>query len=428
MSLKAEQIEKQKGAKITPHLIGIFLISPFFTLLAALRNYSSHWAKNGVWLFVIFYGLVFHVDLDGASDSGYYASELLRMHGENWQIKDIISILTLSYGQADVYQPLITYIVAFFTDNYHVLFAIFGLILGYFYSRNIWLLIEENERKFDFVSIFLILLFAFIIHIGDGINGHRMWLATHVFVFGILNFFKSNDKAYLAVIASTFLIHFSFLVPLLLLIFFLLFEKRLNIYFVYAIFALSFVVDLFDFQTVRPWLSYLPKVYVEQAYGYVTEAVAEQQKADTDKTQQEVPWFLWMGKVGFKYGILILTSYFVFLNKYFIKKQFLNNYLIYGMLLFSIANVISFVPSAGRFLSVSAIILFAAYFILYQSSKPKGFKRLFFILSPLLLIFLLFKFRMFLEYPSIFLLIGNPLTSLYYLGEQGIYSLIESIF
>ena len=42
----------------------------------------------------------------------------------------------------DFVEPLISTIVSSFTSNYKILFAIYGLIFGFFYSRNIWILLK----------------------------------------------------------------------------------------------------------------------------------------------------------------------------------------------------------------------------------------------------------------------------------------------
>src|SRR6056297_1555400 len=78
-------------------------------------------------------------------------------------------------------QPLLTFLASRVTDQYWVLFATFGVLFGYVYSRNVWFPIHRVQTRFTPVLVFLLAAYAFHVNIGSGLNGVRMWTAPTFF-------------------------------------------------------------------------------------------------------------------------------------------------------------------------------------------------------------------------------------------------------
>ncbi len=127
----------------TDYTVGlVFLIWPFLALIESIKNYRESWAKNGIWLFVIFFGFTFVPRI--GNDSMGYIRQFHELHNANVSLYQILGRLyTEGSRSLDIIQILISFLVSRFTDDYRILFAIFGAIFGYFYSRNIFPLINN---------------------------------------------------------------------------------------------------------------------------------------------------------------------------------------------------------------------------------------------------------------------------------------------
>lgn len=403
-------------------IVILFILSPFITLLVALKNYNLSWSKTIVWFFIAYYGFTFYVAPDSTSDSHYYARELQRMYLIENAIPYFLSYITLSAGFQDVYQPVISLLVSRFTSDYRYLFALFGMILGYFYANNVWTLLKKKKLPFDYFSLLLILVFVFIVSIGAGINGVRMWTAAHIFIFGAFLYFNQNRTKGLTFIAMTILVHFSYLFPVLLFISYLFlhrFKTPLIVYF--SIFVLSFFLNVVDFELGRTLVSYLPQLYESKASSYVSEAT---EKRILETGTEIKPWFYTYGRLGLKYGSFILAV-FLFFNKRFINANSLAYHLFsFGLLSFGLSNILSYLPSVSRYITLSNLFLWAAFFIYYQYNTSRLFKFLIFFISPGLLLYIAFEMRMVLQYPSYWLIVGNPFMSSLTESDTNIYQLI----
>ena len=137
------------------------MFSPFIGLVQAFNYNKKDWAKNSVWLFVVFYGFtMYRPELMDSSRTVMRLHELYNTQ-LNWDVF-IANFYDVDTRIVDIYEPLITYLLSLFTNNGNVLFAIFGIVYGYFYSRNIWLLLDlAKEVKKN--KMFSIIQFPFSI-------------------------------------------------------------------------------------------------------------------------------------------------------------------------------------------------------------------------------------------------------------------------
>ncbi|MBF6608097.1 MAG: hypothetical protein ITG00_05110, partial [Flavobacterium sp.] len=191
-------IEKQNKA----YAFLLFLISPLLVVILAAKDFRKSWAKNIIWLFVIFYGATFVISNDKI-DANRYRDQLYE-----FSIQELtpVNIFSMVYGPEsqvlDILQPLLTLTVSLFTTNFHVLFAVFGLVFGYFYSRNIWYLLDRTEGKLEWSAVILMMTFAFVVGFWE-INGFRFWTAAHIFFYGVFPYVadRNRKKLWFAVLA-----------------------------------------------------------------------------------------------------------------------------------------------------------------------------------------------------------------------------------
>ena len=384
-----------------------FLVWPFGVLLAGLKHWDRPWTKNVFWLFCIFFGYTFIIAKDsiGSADSARYA-QILTEYSHSSMSFGVLWKSFYSQGSSyiDIAQPILTYAVSCFTENPHILFAVFALIFGYFHSRNIWCVLEGTKGNITFFNLFFLLSFILLNPIWS-INGFRMWTAAQIFLYGTLPYLLYGNSRRLVWSGVSMLFHFSFLLPITILLIFILLKNRLTIYLTFFIFT-SFIKEI-DLQSIHSYLSFLPAVFQSRLSGYTNVDYAE----SLSTASQALNWYLPLASKGLAWITYILTLFIYFFCRKFLKnRQELMNMFCFSLLFYSFANVFSLVPSGGRFLNVASTFMFA-FFILFISKSPKmeglGFIKI--ISIPLLTLFCIVMLRSGMDYMSLDTIIGNPI-------------------
>jgi hypothetical protein len=151
-----------------------------------------------IWtLFFTYFGYTFLVA--SFSDGNHYKMTFL-------EIRDWIQYSGMSFPELlekiydyypDPYVPIASYLVATFTGDWHVIFSVYGLVLGYFFASNVFSILEIKsliiEKKNRLLVTLGLIFIIFLVPIWE-INGVRMWTACHFFVYHLFRFIKTGDK------------------------------------------------------------------------------------------------------------------------------------------------------------------------------------------------------------------------------------------
>ena len=215
----------------------LFLLLPFLAVIMAIRSFRTSWAKNIIWAFVVFYGFTFSitapVSKDGASpDINRNTDQVINLYESNISFIDIAKLYR-DNTDIDILQLTISIAVSFITDSPRVLTAVFGLVFGFFYSRNIWFVIERMQGKLKLTAILLLVAYALIDPIWN-INGFRFFTAAQVYIYGLLPFIFDGKKKGILISALSILVHFAFLLPVGVLLLYVIVGNRTLIYFIYS--------------------------------------------------------------------------------------------------------------------------------------------------------------------------------------------------
>lgn len=406
----------------------LFLIWPFFSMIYAIRNYRAIWAKDLVWFFVIFFGFTLTIilaDSDEQSDGSRYRDKFVAMAGQQVSF-DNISVLFYDVDSQvlDVLETIVIFTVSRFTDNYHVLFAVFGLIFGYFYSRNIWYLIDRAGKGFATENIPIILTFAFVVGFWE-INGFRFWTATHIFLFGALPYLFEGKKNYLGFAVLAVFMHFSYVLPLLVLGFHIATGKRTSVYFI--LFLLTFFVKEINLTQLGEFLTAnLPEIFLPRVKGYVNEGYA----SDLSDVYAKANWYVVFYQLALKWSITLLMAGIFFYGKAFLKanKNF-DRLFSFTLLLYSVANILSLVPAGGRFLSLSNLFALAfIFFYIQYAPNTKTIKRLMAVAIPALLLYVTVALRIGIQDMGILCIVGNPILRIFINAEVTVLAVLKGAF
>ena len=203
----------------------LFFLMPFFAGFTALRNYKAPWAKNVIWAFVVFFGFTFAIAKENNDiDVVRYMDELRELNARSLSLTDIMDVFRDS-GDVDILKTLIAIIVSRFTNNTQVLTAVYGFIFGFFYSRCIWYLFERLRGKLKWVTVLMIIVFSLINPFWN-LNGFRFNTAVLIFLYGLLPFLFENKKSKLVLSYLSVFVHFSFLLPVVILTVYILAGNR----------------------------------------------------------------------------------------------------------------------------------------------------------------------------------------------------------
>lgn len=381
-----------------------FLIWPLGVMVTSFKHWDKQWTKNIFWLFCIFFGLTFIIGKDDGPDSYYYATLFVQYSLSDLNIQELLkSFLSESTYSVDIASPLITFLVSRLSHNPQTLFTVFGLIFGFFYSRNIWYVIGQIKSKIDLPIVLFIITFALFNPIWN-IGNFRFWTASQIFVFGSLPFLFERKIKYLIWTGISVLFHFSFLFPVGILFLFTLLKNRVNIYLIFFILT-SFIKEL-DLQSVQGLLSFLPEIFQPRISAYTNIEYAE----SISVLLQSNNWYLAFSSelIGWSIYIIVLFIYFN-RKKYLITRPDLMTLFCFSLLIYGFSSIFSHIPSGDRFLLVSSTFMFA-FFILFFTTFPeiKGLRYVKAIAIPILLLFCIVAIRAGMDFYGLLTIFGNP--------------------
>lgn len=400
------------------HLI-YFLLQPFFTLLYYLKNFKKPHAKNVMWLFTIFYGFTFAIGVESeGNDIVSYVAQVPLLNRMNLDWNGFLTYYVTS-GEADILRVLLSYIVSLFTANGFYLVIIFGVIYGYFFSRNMWYILDRLEGKTKFFTKILILCLFLVIPVWN-LNGFRFWTAAHVFLYGLLPFlFEGKRKSLVWCVITPFVVHFSFLITLVPICVYFILGNKLKLYYIF--FVISLFVSEININTFNNVMkTYAPETMIQKTKYYTTEAKVDALREGEVGTSNNAVWYAKYYKLSLKFSLIafLLVFYWVFRKTINSNKDLLK-LLSFILLFYSFANVLSSIPSGGRFISIASLLTIAFLTLYLQNNKVhKDLYRLSKLTVPFLIFFIIISIRTSWFSLSIMTIIGNPLTAIFTFGDN----------
>ncbi len=387
-----------------------FLLWPLGLMFAAFRYWERPWAKNVFWFFCAFFGFTFIIgEIDGA-DSGRYASLFVQYaHSKTNFLQFISSFYTASISDPDFVSPLIMFLISRFTDNTTILFTVYGVLFGYFYSRNIWYVLERTESRISGLMSLYVLTLILINPIWN-INGFRFWMAAQVFLYGTLPYLLDGKRNRLIWALSSMFVHFAFVFPLAVLSLYLLLKNRSNLYLVF--YLITAFINALDLQWLQSALSFLPDIFYSKIITYTNPDYEETRRI----IDQELPWFITYANLGVKWvNYSIVISIFYVARDFLREKKDLNTLLCFSLLFLGFTNILSVIPSVDRFEVVGNTFIFSFHILFFSTIyKIRKFLFLKVITTPFLILFCMLALRRGMDYCGIITVIGNPVSAAFY--------------
>jgi hypothetical protein len=393
----------------------LFLIWPLLAVASAFRNYKSSWGKNILWAFVAFYGFAFAIGAESeGSDINFYLDQYQSLHQVHMSLGEALDYYRNS-GEIDILKTIIAIALSRITDSQSILTLVYGIIFGFFFSRNMWYVLERLEGKLKPITILLFICVFLIIPIWR-MNGFRMWTAAHIFVYGLLPFLFEGKKKGLFVSTTAILVHFSFIVPVGVLIGYLLAGNRLTLYFVF--FIATFFISEINLEAFNRLIeNYAPEIIQERTSGYRSEDRVEEMRQGT---QEDRVWYaVWYGRALAWSMMGFLTVLFFRGRAFFSENRRWMSLFSFTLLFYGVANLFNSLPSGGRFVSIANLIALILIILYIQNREQEVvMQRFVWAAFPALLLYIIVAFRIGLYSMSATAILGNPLISLFFMGEH----------
>jgi len=404
------------------------LIFPLWSLYLSIKHFRGPQAKNLFWLFCIFLGMIHIYFPEGSNEAdGYrYAARLIELHEQPVTWDNFASSFYSEKGFIDVYQPTITYLLSIVTNNPRWLFTIFAIVFGFFYSRNMWFVLDKYLKSVGF-PLFLLLFYYILICPIWNINGVRMWTAFHVFIYGVLPYLYNSDKSKLIFCFISLFIHFSFIIPLTILVLYHFVPKSINVLLIF--YLISFFIKEMDIEPIRNFLiNNSPAFLSDRANSYTNEQTIQ----GTIEVKSTLNFYVDGARIFANWIITILLVVSCVWGKTIIKAhRELLNLFCFSLFIFAISNIISLIPSAGRFIMLSLMFSFASVilFYIYYRQNPyrhKGISMIFKFIPVLLLFPIVVLLRYGCDFYG-FSLFLNPIAALFVEDNVPIIQFVKSI-
>lgn len=204
----------------------LFLIWPFVSVVKTIQSGFRHQSnKTILWWFCGFIGLNISLYSE-TSDLNRYRDDFLDFASKdfNFLLDYLDGFINFKADHYDIVNELVGYTLSRFTENPYILYLVFGLIFGYFYSS-----IVSRIGKFtiplgaiEYLLIFSLLL---IIPPVKGITQFRFYTASIIFVYAILSYVLDKNKKALFFIALALLTHVALILPVTGFVFYVLMRK-----------------------------------------------------------------------------------------------------------------------------------------------------------------------------------------------------------
>lgn len=384
-----------------------FLFLPILSLILAIKNYRMPWAKNIVWAFIAFYAYHFTAPNEGA-DIFAYLDKFHRYVDKVYSIPVFIkSLYTEGSTTLDVIEPLISYLISQITWNHHFLLLAYGIIFGFFYSRNVWFFIEKTKGKLTLKALSILVLFVIQIGIWD-INGFRFWCAAQIFIYATLNLIiYKRSKGYLF-LAIACLMHLGLLLPVLILLLFKFIKfpiSTLLIFFLFTFFLAELDLVLVQ-QTIN---NYAPDFVVGKLNSYTSEAYVDVVNERLDNYS-----VLYKLSKTIRIAIVLFFISTLFFNKKLFHKDKMYKLFTFYLILGGVGNILSQLPSGSRYVVISDYFLYGVMFYFIQNYSNFKFEKYINIIIPFILLYVFYNVRIIgIHTFNIHHLFNNPFFSLF---------------
>jgi hypothetical protein len=201
---------QQKG-----YILLLLFVSPILSLFKILKLKNN---KDITFFGTLFFGMIGSLYIYSNGNDGFTHRSLVEQNYSGMSISEFLSqsydILTFNAGEGttDFYLHILSFIAGSVFNIPELLHVLAGLVLGYFYTKSVLLIIGDNlQQKKNYILMGLIVLLLLIKSI-SALNSIRMWTGMWVLFYGTYGWAKTKNIKYFIAILFSMIVHFSYVV------------------------------------------------------------------------------------------------------------------------------------------------------------------------------------------------------------------------
>jgi hypothetical protein len=340
--------DKNHAGKNNQKTLAVFFIQPFIAFLLAISQLKSKYSFVVIFSFFVLFGFTFLAQNESFDSFRYIERFHQCIPYDLVQYQhDIADFFTFKSKIKDLYVITSYFIVSRFTDNYHVLMALWAAVFSFFCLKSFRFFVNCPEFEKSLAVFLLAFLFLSSNSIFN-INGVRFWTAAWVAVYVVFEMIVNKNYKFTALALLTPLIHISYLFFVGVLIVFLLTRKFENIWML--LFFVSFFVSEISIQLFRNYQEHLPPFIQSVIWSYA----AEENLAEHRRVIEQIPLYAKILNSLPRYFLNLMM--FVFITNYKRMWLFKSGRVVFIFLLIwlSFVNFTMAIPSFGsRFIALS---------------------------------------------------------------------------
>lgn len=324
----------------------LFLLNPFLSAITSLKDIRDGVSHRFLYLWFLVFGAGFCALFD-AADSYRYVQDFMMERNYTWQqyVGQLQDYISFESNIKDIYTLSMNYFVGRFTDNYHWTLFFYAIVFGFFYIKSLRTLLRYEDVRKTVVFYFLLFLFCYSNPIFN-INGVRFWTASWIAVYASLKLVMDKQYRYWLLLIITPLIHGTFPIWVVTFIVAMMTHRFFRVWKV--LFVLSSFVTAVSFLSVLDSASgYLPQFMQNQIWSYTQSQEAV--KKISGEVAEALPLYAQIFNALPGYFILLLSYLVVFNEKRFTVDKLSTRLFQYFVVLSTITNFLSSIPSVYRF-------------------------------------------------------------------------------
>lgn len=354
------QISKRNNNLTIVVIVFLFVLYPFGAFIYSLIWINKKYSIYIILLFYLLFGLSFDPSHNYNIDGNSYYETFINIQNYSFSnyFNGFKSYLTFSGEYKDYYFETISFLTSLFSKNFHILFFLLSIVFSIFFYKSFHYFEIVNEKDFSIIDLILIVLFIMSNPITN-INGCRFWTAFWITLFCLLKIFHDKDDIFFILLCITPIIHNSFIIIVIFVLFLRLFLKLNNIIFIIYIF--SFVFSNISIYLLDTAHGFLPTLFQQQIDYYASESYINEIKA-SNATSHYLQYFNAIISI-----YLLIWGYIIYRYKTKIFDQDYNNLILVTFGIIIVSNFFMVIPTLGRRFIILSYPLLA--FLLYRANK-----------------------------------------------------------
>lgn len=326
----------------------LFILNPFLSAIISLKNIRDGISHTTLYLWFLIFGIGFCAQNETA-DSYRYVEDFMIEHNYSWSqyLFEINEYFTFESNIKDIYTLTVNFLVGRFSDNYHWTYFIYAAIFGFFYVKSLRIFLKSARVSNDIVFYALLFMFCYSNPIFN-INGVRFWTAAWIGVYVALSVFVDKKYKTIPLLLLMPLVHGASVIWIGILSCAWGISRFQNITIIFFI-ASSFVSAVSYLNILNDYSYLLPKFMQNLIWSYTESEMALKRMSGISEYGKAYADFL----IALPQYFQICLFYLLILNRRYINaNKNAGNLLSIVLALAAITNILSSIPSMGRFQSM----------------------------------------------------------------------------